>query len=126
MDHTLSDLGDLEREILNTVWQLNTATADTVRTALSKPLKESTVRTVLRRLEEKGYLSHTVENRTFIYSAVETRGAAAARAIKRISDWFCNGSIEEVLTGMVDSNILDRGELRRLADKLAKKPGGKR
>jgi predicted transcriptional regulator len=126
MDHTLSDLGDLEREILNHVWRLESATADNVRASLSKPLKESTVRTVLRRLEEKGYLTHSVENRTFVYRAVESRGQAAARAIKRISDWFCNGSIEEVLTGMVDSNLLDRNELRRLANKLGKKPGGKR
>ena len=114
MDHTLSDLGDLEREILNHVWRLEIATADAVRASLSKPLKESTVRTVLRRLEEKSYLTHTVENRTFVYRAVESRGKAAARAIKRISDWFCNGSIEEVLTGMVDSNLLDRRELRRV------------
>jgi BlaI family transcriptional regulator, penicillinase repressor len=126
MDHTLADLGDLEREILNVVWRLQEASADSVRAELSKPLKESTVRTVLRRLEEKGYLTHTVENRTFLYRAAETRGKAAARAIKRISDWFCNGSIEEVLTGMVDANMLDRKELRRIADKIGKRSGGKR
>jgi BlaI family transcriptional regulator, penicillinase repressor len=126
VDHTLSDLGDLEREILNHVWKLEVASAEAVRAGLSRPLKESTVRTVLRRLEDKGYLTHSIENRTYLYRAAETRGQAAARAMKRISDWFCEGSIEEVLTGMVDSNIIDRRELRRLAVKIGKKPGGKR
>jgi BlaI family penicillinase repressor len=125
MNHTLSDLGALEREILNHVWRLQVASAESVRAALSRPLKESTVRTVLRRLEEKGYLTHTVENRTYLYRAGQTRGQAVARAIKRISDWFCDGSIEEVLTGMVDTNMIDRRELRRLARKIGKKQGGR-
>lgn len=120
MNHAVSDLGDLEREVLQLVWQQRAATADSVQKALSRPLKESTVRTVLKRLEEKGHLTHTVENRTYVYSATETRGRAAARAIKRIVDRFCNGSVEEVLVGLVDAKVLDRRELQRLADKIAK------
>ncbi len=88
--------------------------------ALSRPLKESTVRTVLKRLEEKGHLTHTVDNRTFIYKAADTPGRAAARAVKRIVDRFCGGSVEEVLVGLIDTKVLDRRELQRLADKIAK------
>jgi DNA-binding PadR family transcriptional regulator len=49
-------------------------TAETVRERLSRPLKQSTVRTVLRRLEEKGYITHTVDGRTDVYDAAEPRG----------------------------------------------------
>jgi predicted transcriptional regulator len=126
MSHHVTDLGDLEREVLNLVWKHGPTTADAVQKLLARPLKESTVRTVLRRLEEKGYLSHTVDNRTFIYIATEARSHAAARAVKRIVDRFCNGSVEEVLVGMVDAQILDRRELQRLADKIAKAKGSRK
>jgi predicted transcriptional regulator len=120
MSHNVSDLGDLEREVLHLVWQNGPSTADFVQKALSRPLKESTVRTVLKRLEEKGHLTHTVDNRTFIYKAADTPGRAAARAVKRIVDRFCGGSVEEVLVGLIDTKVLDRRELQRLADKIAK------
>ena len=71
MNHNISDLGHLEREVLNLVWKLGPSSADAVQKLLGKPLKESTVRTVLRRLEAKGYLNHTLDNRTFIYKAAE-------------------------------------------------------
>lgn len=123
MSHQVTDLGDLEREVLNLVWKHDSATADTVQKLLGRPLKESTVRTVLKRLEEKGYLRHSIESRTFVYSATEARGTAAGRAVKRIVDRFCNGSVEEVLVGMVDAQLLDRRELKRLAEKIAKAKG---
>ncbi len=122
--HQITDLGDLEREVLELVWKHGSANADTVQRGLSRPLKESTVRTVLTRLERKGYLTHRVENRTFLYSARESRPAAAARAIKGIIDRFCNGSVEDVLVGLIDAQIVDRRELQRLADRIAKAKGG--
>ncbi len=44
----------------------------------------------------------------------------AAKAVQRVVDWFCNGSVEEVLVGMVDTAMLDQRQLRMLADKVAK------
>jgi predicted transcriptional regulator len=117
--HDLADLGELERDVLLIIWRRGLATADQVREALERPLKDSTVRTVLRRLEEKRYLVHSVDDRTFIYRPAESRQHVAGRAAKRIVDWFCEGSIETMLVGMVDSKVLDRSELRRLADYIA-------
>lgn len=118
-DHDPVDLGDLEREILSIVWRTGNVTAEQVREQLDRPLKDSTVRTVLRRLEEKGYLAHTLENRAFFYHPAESRQQVAGRAVRRIVDWFCGGSVEELLVGMVDSKVLDRAELQRLADRIA-------
>lgn len=117
--HDPAELGELERGILSIVWRLGSATAEQVREELDRPLKDSTVRTVLRRLEEKGYLEHSVENRTFVYGPAESRRRVAGRAVQRIVDWFCGGSVEELLVGMVDSKVLDRAELQRLAARIA-------
>ena len=120
MDDSLPELGDLEREVMQLVWANAPITADAVRERLSRRLKESTVRTVLRRLEEKGYATHTVDGRTYVYEAAELRSRVAAKAVQRIVDWFCNGSVEEVLVGMVDTAMLDQRQLRMLADRVAK------
>jgi BlaI family penicillinase repressor len=119
MDDSLPDLGEVQREIMHLVWAHGPVTAETVRKRLDRPLKEATVRTVLRRLEEKGYVTHTIDGRTYIYQAVEARERVAARAVKKIADWFCNGSFEDVLLGIVDTKMLDRRELKMLADKIA-------
>jgi len=126
MDANLPDLGDIEREVMQLVWANGRVTAEAVREKLERRLKESTVRTVLRRLEDKGYVTHTVDGRTYVYQAAAPRGRVAARAVQRVFDWFCNGSIEEVLVGMVDASMLDQRQLRLLADKVAKAKGGKK
>ena len=117
--HDPSELGELERSILSVVWRKTQITAEQVREELGRPLKDSTIRTVLRRLEEKGDLEHSLEIRTFIYRPAESRNRVAGRAVKRIVDWFCEGSVEALLVGMVDSKVLDRAELQRLAERIA-------
>ena len=117
---TLPDLGELEHEVMQLVWAHGPITAESVREHLKRRLKESTVRTVLRRLEDKGFVTHTVEGRTFHFEAAEKRGAVAAKAVQRIVNWFCNGSLEEVLVGMVDNAQLDPKQLQALSDKIAK------
>jgi BlaI family penicillinase repressor len=125
MSDDLPDLGELERGVMQLVWARGPITAETVRAELKRRLKESTVRTVLRRLEEKGYVRHTVDGRTYVYRAAEPRGQVAARAVQRIVKWFCDGSVEEVLVGMVENEMLDQQQLRALADKIAKARKGK-
>ena len=127
-NHDPAELGELERDILGIVWRLGKATAEQVREEVERPLKDSTIRTVLRRLEEKGYLAHSVDNRTFIYRSAESPQKVAARAVQRIVDWFCEGSVEELLVGLVDSKVLSRAELERLTRRIAaakKREGGK-
>ena len=116
-----AELGELEHAVMQQVWLLGPCTADAVREALlpGRALKDSTIRTVLRRLEEKGYVAHTAENRTFLYRAALERQRVAANAVKKIMDFFLDGSAEELLVGMVDTEMLDRKELQRLAAKIA-------
>jgi BlaI family transcriptional regulator, penicillinase repressor len=117
--HDPAELGELESSILSIVWREGSVTAEQVREALDRPLTDSTVRTMLRRLEEKGYIVHSMENRAFVYRPAESRQRVAGRAAKRIVDWLCEGSVETLLVGMVDSKVLDGAELQRLAERIA-------
>ena len=125
MSDDLPELGELEREVMQLVWLHAPITAESARERLNRPLKESTVRTVLRRLEEKGFVTHSIEGRTYVFRAVDDRQRVAAKAVRRVADWFCNGSIEEVLVGIVDSKMLDQKQLEALAKKIegAKRKG---
>lgn len=119
----LKNLGEVEQSVMDYLWSHGPSTAEACREALasSRPMKDSTIRTVLRRLEEKGYLTHQVEGRTFIYRAADRRQNVAARAVKNIIDRFCGGSAEELVLGMVDNEVLDHKQLERLARKIAQR-----
>jgi len=117
----LRNLGLAEQAVMDHVWSLGPVTADACRAALagSWPMKESTVRTVLRRLEEKGYVAHSVEGRTYLYSAVHARAAVATRAVRNLIDRFCGGSAEALVIGMVDDEVLGPEELERIQRRIA-------
>jgi len=99
------------------------ATAEGVREALlpRRKLKDSSVRTILRRLEEKGYASHDVDGRTYVYSGIEAPQKVAVRAVRQIIERFCGGSVEQLVLGMVDNRVLDGPELQRLARLVARR-----
>ena len=130
----LKNLGEVEQSVMDYLWTHGPSTAEACRAALavSRPMKDSTIRTVLRRLEEKGFLTHEVDGRTFIYKASDARQNVAVRAVKSIIDRFCGGSAEQLVLGMVDNAVLDRKQLERLARKIAEKqfadeiPSGKK
>lgn len=116
-------LGEVEQLVMDFVWTQGPVTAEACREALvsKRPMKDSTIRTVLRRLEKKGYVRHETEGRTFIYRASDARQNVAVRAVKNIIDRFCGGSVEQLVLGMVDNAVLDRKQLERLARKIAEK-----
>lgn len=116
-------LSALEHLVMSVVWERESATGEEVRTALAArhPMKESTARTVLTRLEDKGYLRRRVDGRTYIYSGVDAPQQVAAGAVRQIIDRLCGGSVEQLLIGMVDDQVLSERELQRLAQKIAKR-----
>jgi BlaI family penicillinase repressor len=114
---------DLEQAIMSSVWRRGSATAEQVREDLAPKhkLKESTVRTLLGRLENKGYLKHKVEGRAYVYASVGGPQGFAIRAVQQIIDRFCGGSAEQLITGMVDNEVLDAEQLRRLSKEIERK-----
>jgi predicted transcriptional regulator len=115
-------LTELQQAILDLIWSKGSGTAEEVREALAPayPLKDPSVRTLLRRLEERGYLQHRVEGKVFVYRAAVQRQNVAARAVQHIIDRFWSGSAEQFLVGMVDENVLSLEEIERLARRIKK------
>src|ERR1700738_1598770 len=122
MKKSLPPLGDLEHELLTILWAQGEMTALAVRKHVARKLKDPTIRTVLRRLEEKGYVTHSVVSGTFIYRAKESAETTAASAVQGIVERFCGGSIERVLLGLVDAGLIEPNQLAASAGKLKHKP----
>ncbi|MDB6159102.1 MAG: BlaI/MecI/CopY family transcriptional regulator [Gammaproteobacteria bacterium] len=122
MRRALPPLGDLEHELLTILWAGGEMTAADVRKRLARKLKDATIRTVLRRLEEKGYVTHSVEAGTFIYRPKESAQSAAASAVQGILDRFCGGSIERALLALADAALVEPKTLAAIAGKLKRKP----
>jgi BlaI family transcriptional regulator, penicillinase repressor len=120
---------------MRVVWDSGPCPVEAVYEVVSgkRNLKETSVRTILRRLEQKGYLRHEEQGRAYVYRAAEPARSLAARAVRQIIDRFCKGSVEDLVTGMVESKMLSKGELDRLEAlvknaefvRSAKKKGGK-
>jgi BlaI family penicillinase repressor len=113
-------LGELEQQVMEFLWQHGPATGEAVRAAVGKAriLTDSTIRTVLRRLEAKQYVKHEMDGRQFLYSSAREPRKVAAEAVRSALKNFCRGSLEELLTGLVDHRVVDSAELRRLAEKI--------
>ena len=121
-------LTDLENEVMRAVWDGGTCTVEAVHQIVSRKrnLKETSVRTLLRRLEQKGYLKHASDGRAYVYEAVEPARSLAARAVRQIVDRFCQGSVEELVSGMVEAKVLNKRDFDQLEKFVReKRPGGK-
>ncbi len=122
---TSDRLSKLEHLVMDFIWSRGASTSEQVRGGLANawPMKDSTVRTVLRRLEDKGFLKHAVDGRTYVYEGVEAPENMAMRGVRQIVDRFCQGSVESLLLGMVENEIIDNDQLERLAKKVKKSKG---
>ena len=113
-----SPLTDLENDVMRAVWNAEPCTVEAVHQAIARTrtLKETTTRTLLRRLELKGYLKHESDGRVYVYRAVEPARNLAARAVRQIIDRFCQGSMEELVSGMVEAKVLSKRDRESLEE----------
>jgi predicted transcriptional regulator len=119
-------LTELENEVMQAVWDAGPCPVEAVHEIVSRRrrLKETSVRTILRRLEQKGYLRHEEKGRAYVYHAAEPARGLAARAVRQIIDRFCKGSVEELVSGMVEAKVLSKSELDRLEEFVRRQRGG--
>jgi BlaI family transcriptional regulator, penicillinase repressor len=114
----LPPLSSLERDVMRVLWDRGDVAADDVRQVLPRALKDATVRTVLRRLEEKGYVSHTVDGRSFVYHAVHQREAIAGSILRQFADAFFGNSVSALLVGLVETDALSAKDLQTAIQKV--------
>ena len=117
---TLPGLSQSQREIMEIVWDRSEVSAIEVRDILSKKrdLAKNTVRTLLDRMEEKGWLKHREDGRTYLYSAAQPREASIGQKVLEVVEHVCGGSPEELVTALLDYRGLSPQELKRIRTML--------
>ncbi len=109
---------DRELDVMAILWQRGSGTVAEVRDALSDDFARTTVLTVLRTLEEKGYVTHKPEGKAHRYRPTVKPDVAGRSAIKRIVETMFGGSPERLIAQLVSDRSVDRATLRRLRANL--------
>jgi BlaI family transcriptional regulator, penicillinase repressor len=118
-----------ELDVMSILWDMGSATVAEVRERLDDELAYTTVLTVLRTLEAKGYAAHREEGKAHRYAPLVARTAAGQSALSRLTEKVFSGSAEMLLTQLVSGRKVDQAELkrmRRLLDDRLKNGGSKR
>lgn len=124
--HSEIRLGRLELQIMNVVWEKGTATVHDVKDVLGKGRKPaySTILTMMRKLEAKGYLEHDVDERTYVYRSTISQQAARRGILGDIVDRLFEGSPSLLLNSLVEQDRISKKELDQV-QKLIKERGKK-
>jgi BlaI family penicillinase repressor len=118
----MPELTPAQGEIMEIIWERGEVSATGVRKvlSLSRPVARNTVRTLLERMEEKGWITHREDGRTFLYRAARPRHASIGQKVREVIETVCGGSPEALVTALLDYRGLSRAELERIRDMLAK------
>ena len=119
-------LGRLELQIMNVVWEKGKATVHDVKDVLGRGRKPaySTILTMMRKLEAKGYLEHDVDDRTYVYRPTISQQAVRHGVLGDIVDRLFEGSPSLLLNSLVEQNRISEKELKQI-QKLIKERGKK-
>lgn len=115
---------DRELDVMNVLWDRGSATVAEVKEALHDELAYTTVLTILRTLEDKGFISHEEEGRAHRYTPAVERKRAEKSAVSKLLRNLFRGSPELLLTQLVSDRKLSEDDLkrmRRLIDERLKK-----
>jgi predicted transcriptional regulator len=107
-------LTDREADIMQSLWDRGPSVVEEVRASLDDDLAYTTVQTILRTLEAKGYVGHQEEGRTHRYFAAVDRDAARKSALQHLAQKLFQGSSELLLTQLVSDRKLSAAEIRRM------------
>lgn len=116
---------DRELDIMNVLWDVGGGTATEVQAKLADPLAYNTVLTMLRILEEKGFVRHEEQGRAFRYIPKVARKAAKTSAVKRLVQKLFDGETRLLATELMASRSLSESDLRELKALLDERLEGK-
>jgi predicted transcriptional regulator len=111
-------LTDREADLMELLWEHGPSTVAEVRERLTDDLAYTTVLTILRTLEAKGYVGHGEEGRAHRYSALVARDAARRSALRALSSKLFKGSAELLMSHLVSDQKLTAPEIERIRDLL--------
>jgi predicted transcriptional regulator len=107
-------LADREAEIMEVLWDQGPSTVSEVQRRVMDELAYTTVLTILRNLEAKGYVSHDADGKAHRYAAAIERDSARRSALRAMADKFFKGSTAQLLSHLVADEKLSADDLRRL------------
>jgi len=120
-DRGSSHLTDAQREIMEVVWSRGEITVSEVRDALAKQkrdLARNTVQTMMVRLEERGWLRHREQGRTFVYSADRPKTVSLGAKVSQMVDRLFAGSPEDLMTALIEYRGLSADESERIREMI--------
>jgi predicted transcriptional regulator len=119
-------LTEAELKVMEVVWDLGAASVNDVLDWYSDDIKPAynTVLTIMRILEDKGYLEHRKNGRAFIYRPLVDRNHARRKAVRHLVRSFFDDSPELLMLNLINDEKLSRDELRRLKKMIAENEGG--
>ncbi len=122
MSGKLPGLCRRERQIMDVLYHRGKASAADVREGMPEAPSYSAVRAMLRVLEEKGHIAHSIDGVKYVYSPTVRRDKAKRSALKHLLDTFFERSPEQVVAALLDvsSTRLTREELDRMAGIIEK------
>ncbi|HEY3963358.1 MAG TPA: BlaI/MecI/CopY family transcriptional regulator [Planctomycetaceae bacterium] len=120
-----ADLSAAERQVMEVVWERGEVTAKEARDALPREVARNTVRTLLERMEEKGWVVHREVGRAFLYRAARPREESIGRKVRELIDTVCGGSAESLVAALLDYRGLRPGELHRIRKMLEETRAGR-
>ena len=114
--HSQIKLGRVELQIMNVIWENGTATVYEVKEALSRGRKPaySTILTMMRKLEAKGYLEHDVHERTYVYRPAISKKVVRHSMLGDVLDRLFEGSPSLLLNSLVEQDRISEKELRKI------------
>jgi predicted transcriptional regulator len=122
---TEPDLSRRERQIMDVLFARGRATGQEIQEGLPDNPNYSSVRTILRVLERKGYIRHAEEGLRYVYEPTVPREAASRSALQRIIRTFFDGSAKEAAAALLDPSAFhlseeELNELGRIVDRAKK------
>jgi predicted transcriptional regulator len=118
--HQSPILTDGEARLMTVVWQLRQATvADVVAALGSAAVSYSTVQTMLRILEHKGYVRHRKSGRAFVYRPVVNQQQARRKALRHLVARLFDNSPSLLVLNVLEDEQIDPREIERLRKLLA-------
>lgn len=111
-------LAEREAQLMDLLWDHGPSTVNEVQSLLSDPLAYTTVLTMLRKLEAKGYVGHEEEGRAYRYHALIDRSAAQDGALKALVSKLFKGSSDALLMHLVSREKLSAKQVRRIEEQL--------
>ncbi len=118
----MKKLTKVEEEVMQVIWELGRCTVSQILREMGDPeTPHSTVSSVVRILEKKGFLDHQAYGRTYEYFPIVERRSYTKKSLGQLIKDYFGGSVESMVSFLVEENEMDPDEIKKMLDDLNKK-----